>query len=280
MQPYIISASSIIAVVDGIPYQVNAANKGLYDTVKRLIKAGNFADIPDAIDRAAHLAKRIAAKAHGFGDLTVRDRKVYLREKDGSERRLQGYEITKLLELLDAGFDITPMANFIVRVRSNPNEPVQARLYEFMEYGNLPLTSDGCFLAYKVVRNNYLDKHSGSFDNSVGKTCEMKREAVDDNDNQTCSRGLHACSKEYIEAFLYEGAKDRLMVVKIAPEDVVSIPVDYNNTKLRTCKYVVVGEIKKADDPKFFGQSIYKGRTIDFDDDCPATSYYADEPAT
>jgi len=111
-------------------------------------------------------------------------------------------------------------------------------------------------LAYKVVRSNFMDKHSGRFDNSPGKTVEMPRAKVDDNDNNTCSSGLHACSKDYVK-FFSNGSSDKLVVVKIAPEDVVSIPTDYNNTKLRCCKYLVVSEITAVDDPAFFGKRVY-----------------------
>jgi hypothetical protein len=33
------------------------------------------------------------------------------------------------------------------------------------------------------------------------------------------------------------------MILKISPADVVSIPTDYNNSKGRTCKYEVIGEL-------------------------------------
>lgn len=40
------------------------------------------------------------------------------------------------------------------------------------------------------------------------------------------------------------------MVLKINPQDVVSIPTDYNNTKGRCCKYTVVGELEQAPEEK------------------------------
>ena len=33
------------------------------------------------------------------------------------------------------------------------------------------------------------------------------------------------------------------MVIKINPRDVVSIPYDYNNEKMRCCRYEVIGEV-------------------------------------
>lgn len=246
----------LTVVVAGVQYVVHADNKSTYDAVWKEIQAKNYAAIPDIIDKYAALAKRVESSVEN-GEIRVRDRRVYYVEKDGVEQRLLGYEITKLLELIDEKVDIEPLKKFIVKVRQNPSEAVRARLYEFLEYGQMPLAEDGDFLAYKVVRGNYLDKHSGKFDNSVGKVVEMPREQVDDNDNRTCSTGLHACSQEYIKSFRSGG--DRLVVVKINPSDVVSIPVDYNNTKMRTARYEVIGELTDANDKgEFFGKPVYK----------------------
>lgn len=253
---YFKGPKSITVVVNGEQFIVHADNKSTYDEVWKLIQAKNYKDIPETIDRLAALTKKVAAQTTLGGEIRVRDRRVYFVEKDGVEQRLLGYEITKLLELVDQKVDIEPLKHFIVKVRQNPSEAVRARLYEFLEYGKMPLTEDGSFLAYKVVRGNYFDKHSGKFDNSIGKVVEMPREQVDDNDNRTCSTGLHACSQEYIQHFRSGG--DRLVVVKIDPADVVSIPVDYNNTKMRTAKYKVIGELKDANDKgEFFGKAVY-----------------------
>jgi hypothetical protein len=79
-------------------------------------------------------------------------------------------------------------------------------------------------------------------DNSVGKIVEMERNEVDDNKDQTCSTGLHFCSQDYLPHF-GNGYDSRVVILKINPADVVSIPSDYNNAKGRACRYEVVGEI-------------------------------------
>lgn len=255
---YVILPGAISVVVDSKPYTVDARNKGLYDAVKELLKQKNYAAIPDTIDRMSNLVKKVAAQAAISSDarITIRDRRVYLTDENGVEHRLQGYEITKLIEVADEGFDIQPLANFAKRVRKNPSEAVQARLYEFMEKGQLPLTEDGSFIAYKVVRSNFKDKHSGRFDNSPGQYVSMPREQVDDNDHRTCSTGLHVCSKNYIRSF--RSGNDKLVACIVAPEDVVSIPVDYNDAKMRTAAYTVLAEITATDDPAFFGKAVYR----------------------
>jgi len=72
----------------------------------------------------------------------------------------------------------------------------------------------------------------------------MPRNLVDSDDRNTCSTGLHACSYEYLNYYIHD-ENDRIVLVEINPRDVVSIPIDYNNTKLRCCRYKVVMEVTK-----------------------------------
>jgi hypothetical protein len=122
---------------------------------------------------------------------------------------------------------------------SNPSKRAVDELYGFLEKNNLPITPDGHFLAYKKVRDDYTDVHSGTMDNGVGQIVEMERNEVDDNKDRTCSTGLHFCSQNYLNHF----GGERIVIVKINPRDVVSIPSDYNDSKGRACRYEVIGEL-------------------------------------
>ena len=151
-----------------------------------------------------------------------------------------------VLRIVRAGLDPTPWKRFIARMERNPSKVARNELILFIECGELAITEDGCFLAYKKVRDNYTDIHSGKFDNSVGQVVSMERRDVDDNRERTCSTGLHFCSKAYLPKF-GGWSGNRIVIVKIDPADVVSIPSDYNNTKGRTCRYEVVGEVDPTD---------------------------------
>lgn len=151
----------------------------------------------------------------------------------------------KMLQMLEEGFDLGPMGRFMQNLMQNPSKRAVDELYGFLEKGELPITPDGHFLAYKAVRRDFKDIHSGTFDNSVGKICEMPRNKVDDDKNRTCSSGLHFCSVEYLKHFANRDG--HVMIIKINPADVVSIPADYNDTKGRCAKYQVIGEYKDFD---------------------------------
>ena len=165
----------------------------------------------------------------------------------------------KMLEMLEEGFDLAPMSKFLNNLMQNPSMRAVNELYGFLEKGNLPITPDGCFLAYKAVRANFKDIHSGTMDNSVGRVVEMPRNAVDDNKDRTCSYGLHFCSVEYLQSFARSDSN--VVILKINPRDVVSIPSDYNDTKGRACKYEVIDIYKDFDinnpTKSLFDSSVY-----------------------
>jgi len=97
------------------------------------------------------------------------------------------------------------------------------------------------------VTGDFKDKHTHTFDNSPGTSPpRMPRNEVDDNRERTCSYGYHAAAYDYAKGFMSSG--DRLVAVKINPADVVSIPSDYGNQKLRCTYYEVLHEVPGAAD--------------------------------
>lgn len=167
-------------------------------------------------------------------------------EVSGGEITWKGYSVDNyltdvILRLMNEGRNVDPLINHLDKLMQNPSSTSVRELYRFLEVGQLPLCPDGDFLAYKYVRANYTDCHSGKFDNSVGATPTMPRSQVDDNRDRTCSRGLHFCSKDYLD--WYGSGDGRIMIVKVNPRDVVSIPADHSNQKARCCTYEVVGEL-------------------------------------
>lgn len=137
--------------------------------------------------------------------------------------------------------DIQPLINFWKNVRENPSQESREQLFLFLRHHKVPLTPDGCFLMYKGVGKgadgNFYDKYTGCIRNNVGDTVRMDRDKVDDRRTVTCSKGLHVATFEYVNSF-YGGNVTLECVVN--PMNVVSIPNDYNNQKMRVCEYKVV----------------------------------------
>ena len=148
----------------------------------------------------------------------------------------------RILEFMSKGLPFQPLVNFLNNLMENPSMQSQKELYDFLEHEHLPITEDGHFLAYKAVTNDFKDKYRGVFDNRVGQICEMTRSKVDDDRARGCSNGLHAGALNYVAGYGSLENGDKIVIVKINPADVVSVPSDCNCEKLRTCRYEVVGE--------------------------------------
>lgn len=159
-------------------------------------------------------------------------------------RAIDGVVCERLITLYKNGITAPAkkLSAFLNNLYENPNPKVVARLYTFLEKGEMPITEDGYFLAYKRIRHNWKDCYTGTIDNSVGVVVSMPREQVNDNDEQTCSSGLHFCSYSYLKSY----GGDRIVLLKVNPRDVVSIPVDYNDAKGRACEYLVLKEVTNS----------------------------------
>ena len=141
----------------------------------------------------------------------------------------------RILTYKNLGLPYDSLLKFWENLKQNPSYNARQQLFKFLTHNGHPLTEDGCFIAYRGVTEDFKDKHTGKYDNSVGSVCEMNRQLVDDNPNNTCSTGLHVACFEYAKDF-----GEKMVVVKVNPRDVVAVPTDYNGTKMRVCKFEVV----------------------------------------
>jgi len=213
---------------------------------------------PANIEKAYELANpAFAIKKFGIGKVEVVGDSVYY-----GELELHGTIVTRILTMLKEGFNIDHMLKFLDNIMLNPSYKSTNDLYRFLDSNKMPITMDGRFLAYKNVRDNYMDRHTGTFDNHIGKVCVMPRNQVEDDPNKTCSTGLHFCSMAYLDNFW--GRSGHTMVVAINPAHVVSVPTDYKDSKGRCSEYEVVNEIK-SDRDVLSDSSVYDTDADDWD---------------
>ena len=235
--PFILQGDNVVIVIDGEPHTINKTHM-TYNKVVEAIKAGMWDQVKELINPTKVLVN------YSRGNVSVVDGEMFWRGQ-----AFHNALATRIVSMLEEGFDIEPMVQFMNNLMRNPSKRAVDELYGFLEKNSLPITPDGHFLAYKRVRGDYTDCHTGTMDNSIGRVVEMERNMVDDNRDNTCSAGLHFCSHSYLQSF----SGERTVIVKIDPADVVSIPSDYNNAKGRTCRYEVIGEVERdaKDDVEF-----------------------------
>lgn len=298
MNSFIKTATGMTIIVGNKPYNVDNTHPN-YILIENAVKEKRYSDIPGLVNISIALKKY----ARGAVEVDVDKGEIYY-----NGQILHNCLVDRIFDMMSEGFDVNPMINFLQRLMQNPSKRAVDELYLFLEKGKLPITEDGCFLAYKRVRNDYTDCHTGKVLNKpydlvterdifdldrLGKCIDdgpwdgyvtergvtvefinqetvisMARNAVDDNRDRTCSEGLHFCSHEYLQSF--GGA--RIVIVKIDPADVVSIPSDYSNTKGRACKYVVIGELdegdrRRAETTNVLNQPVYTYGRDEYQDD-------------
>lgn len=182
------------------------------------------------------------------GDLKVTDTGVFCKDV-----QLVGVDVNRIMAFLRAGDPYEPIANYMVRKLNNPSRRAINEMYSFLEHRQMPLTPSGTIISYKGVLKNFYSvssgneilvqgkrNESGQIFNGVGETIEMRRSDVDDDFRKGCSGGLHAGSLEYAKNWAKEH-DGIIVVIEIDPADVVSVPEDCECSKLRACKYKVVG---------------------------------------
>ncbi|QPI17935.1 rIIB protein [Pectobacterium phage POP12] len=145
----------------------------------------------------------------------------------------------RIIENMHSGKSFEPLLKFFKNLVKNPSRDVVYQLFDFMQHNDIKIDDDGNLICWKRVNSNYRDFYTNSIDNSVGKTVKIPRNTVDENKNKTCSFGLHVCAWSYIPK--YHGGSGIIIQVKVNPKHVVAIPTDYNNSKMRCCRYKVMG---------------------------------------
>ena len=250
---YLISSSKVITLYfNGKAYSIDQSHPN-HGTILSNLKAKDYSNLASLVDIPQTINDRLAVTANAEG-VKVADGVVTYNGVP-----VHNVVVDRILDFLRVSLPFAPLVKFLSNLMENPSDRSRDCLYKFLEHNGHPITEDGCFLAYKYVRDDYKDKYSGTFDNSPGKTVKMPRNEVDPDPNSTCSRGLHVATSQYAAG---QSGGSKLIVVKVNPRDVVAVPTDYDNQKMRVCEYYVV----KDYDGVPLKQEDVIARTVDSDE--------------
>jgi len=233
--PYLMQGKNIILVIDSKSHTISRDTHISYGKIVDALKAQDWDTLRDLVE------PKKAIVNFGNGHVSIEGDKVFWKGAP-----FHNSLATRMIEMYQEGFPIDPMVRFMENLMANPSKRSVEQMYSFLEKNSLPITEDGHFLAFKRVRTDYLDKHTGTISNKIGEVVTMDRNMVDDNPDSYCSTGLHFCSESYLGHF--GSSSEPVMILKINPADVVSVPKDYNGAKGRCCRYEVVAQVNG--DPK------------------------------
>lgn len=186
--------------------------------------------------------------------------------------------------------DFKPLVNFLEKASTNPSLKSIEDLYRWVSKGDLVIDPDGDIVAYKAVRvdENGVstsihqgpafvngEEFNGHVPNKPGTVISMARSLVVDDPHVGCSVGLHAGTYDYARTFQKWNSRyhTRLILVKINPRDVVSVPHDEEDRKMRVARYTVLSEIEeRLADPIFIPEEAFPVT----DEDETEEDYYDD----
>lgn len=266
-----VSVEDVTVMIDGEPLRVRRDHPNA-DQIIYVCKGYNLEKDPEVREDIIETIKDLAEAKNYISQLTEdfeinAQGRVYLK---GTTQALPSFLAHKIKDFIDAGLDINPLTKFWKHLLLNPDFSVRAQLFAFLEHNGHPITEEGYFLAYKAVgikrkydaetgeeiievrydedtgerieekvsqAMTFKPFHSGSHGMviKVGEAIKMPREACDSDPEQTCSAGLHVGSMEYVKDFGHGGSV--VLEVLVNPRNVVAVPYDYNNTKMRCCEY-------------------------------------------
>ena len=235
MLQYVLT-SDTLCVYDGPSYvEVGRDHPNFAKIVNLLTEDGTF----EEVEELACIVSAISSVSDG--KIKVTDGGVYY-----NGEAMHNAVVDAIFDYQKMGLPIAPIVKFLENLMQNPSKNSVEQLWRFIEHHKLPLTEDGCLLAYKAVKSDYMDKYSGRINNAVGQVIKMDRNRISDDANHHCAAGLHVGGLAYSgpEGW-YSNNGDICVIVKVNPKDVVCVPHDHNATKVRVCEYEVVKDYCK-----------------------------------
>lgn len=229
---------------EGQPINISKdTNELLFLEVSDIINNGSMDELLDK-----YLDIKGKVERYSMNLFTVNEEKGQMFLK-GDDIPMPDLIVEKLFELEEAGEDFMPLIRFWKKLKTNPSEASREQLYGFMVHNGIGLTESGDIVVEKgvgVKKGILVDLYTGEIDNSIGTTVTLDRSKVDSDPERTCSHGLHVGAPEHVRQY-YSGI---IVKCSVNPRDVVAVPTDYNNTKMRVCEYTVVGFSDENSDHK------------------------------
>jgi len=254
--PYQITNNTVMLVVDGEPHEIDSTQPN-YEKLRAAVLAGDWDTVRE------HLTVEQAITDWTFGAFTVQNNSIYY-----NGEVLPAPFSQRVLKMVGKGEDPKPLMRAAERLEDNPSYRSRNQTFDFlMRNQGIPFTDDGFILFYKGVRNNFRDVHSGKFDNSPGQKLSMKRNRVSDDPTVACHFGFHVGARSYAATF----GQGKTVICKVDPADIVCVPNDSSQQKVRVCAYEVVG----LDNGKLLPDT-----TMDVDVEAPTPAVEPERAAT
>lgn len=224
---YIITGDSVILTAgDAEPEIVESTHPSYEDIVVAVVK-GDF-------EKALKLMNiRKSIEDFSRGCIQIKGEKLFYGAVE--VRSTLADRIIEAMRNGEEGFE--SLVNFFEKLMENPSKQSVEQLWGFISHLDVEIDKDGYIIGWKKVQSkadgSLVDSHTHKVPNDLGNLVEMPRWMVDNDPNRTCSQGLHVGAWDYVSCF----GGNTILKVRVHPRDVVSVPVDYDDMKMRVSAY-------------------------------------------
>lgn len=247
--------SSVTAFVNGTPLVATKDHPNFRNIIDRL-KAGERN--PDTVRGLFDMGHAITSGFAKFDKrlserITVAAGVLYL-----DSEPMHGGLADVIIRQVGSGIeDFQPLVNFLEKLKMNPNPHSVEHLWRWLANKSYSIDQTGDIIGYKGVarRGDHYESinsgraivngviENGRIPNIPDAIVEMPRSQVMFDPANGCSTGLHVGTWSFASGF----GRGYTLMVKVHPRDVVSVPSDSGDQKMRVCRYKVVDLVDAPD---------------------------------
>ena len=250
----------VTAFIDGQVYTITN-QRPQFDTILDKLRAGDNSVVGDF--DAANFAQKAFHKV--TDRVNIRNGVVYLDDKP-----VNNTIASVIMDYLSEGNDnALPLVRFMERLEANPSHRSRDQFWRFIQANGIHVDDEGYAVMYKGVNRTETEGvykssgHGRAFVNGVeqngqihtkaGDVVTMPRREISDDPTVACHAGLHCGARSYAESFA-----SVLITVRVDPADVVSVPVDSSDQKVRVERYEIMDVLDRH---------VTGVRWVDYDDE-------------
>ena len=199
--------------------------------VLNFIEQGDVSGIQDLCDALGQI-KKVSGITYDSVAKTFNLGGIELEEKY-QQLIIKGYE-----ELKKGNKDtLNGLVRLIHRLNSGNKLNILDQLYEFLKHNDIEILSNGLIVGYKYlncINDGFYDDYTKTIKQDVKDYVYTLASKVNPDKNTYCSHGLHCGSWHYVKG------NTTIAKVIIDPLDVISIPLDYSGSKMRSKGYYII----------------------------------------
>jgi len=253
-------------VIEGQPHQFDHTHPN-YNGLVESVMGGDSETFIELVNTGSFIEN------WSEGNFEFRDGFLYYEDE-----QVASQPTDRIVGLIKQGYDHKPMLAYLDNLYQNVSNRAVMESYNWCSHKGLPITEDGMLIGYKGVvlysgndckdkmgrtltDGDMVDKYTGnSFRNNPGDKNKMNRREVSDNCNVGCAAGLHVGTFEYAND--WAGRSGVVVLVKFNPANIVSVPTDFQFSKMRVSEYEVIAIAREQ-----LEEEVYMDEDHDYNDE-------------